>query len=127
MFQKFNMETQREMISRVSSTPTSNLLSLIFQPPYKSTKHQKLLLSEMLRHLLISYTKTIDENDFYTKGKCLFEHGLQISYPHSSHLPDHVWAFVLNIFLPKVCNSGPSVCSLFERSSTVSANISVLL
>ena len=82
------MELSTCTLDVIRNTPNKHLVRMVEQTRRKG---QEKLLSELLRHLLMSYVKTIKTDEFEKCGKSLLENGLEISFPHKNDLPDHIW------------------------------------
>ena len=76
------MQLSKTTLDVIKVTPDENLVRLIDLSVPK-TKEQRKLLSELLRHLLMSYVKTIKIDEFKKNKKALLENGLEIGLIYS--------------------------------------------
>ena len=87
------MQLGTEVLNVITQTPDENLVRLV-DLGVRKTKEQQKLLSELLRHLLMSFVKTIKTDELKKNRKHLLENGLEIGFKHKNDLPDHIWGAV---------------------------------
>ena len=85
-----------EVTEWISRIPFRNLNSLVDSNSNKNSsgKHQRMLLAELLRHLLQLYIGSMRKKKFSEWGKSLVEHALEVPFSHKLDLPDQIWDFI---------------------------------